>query len=101
MRRNAAICGMRGEQAARGLGRLREAATEANAGSWSAAADDAFEPPSREHCVRQGHPSSAPARIWDDGSIGRVDTRTVLARALAAGLNAPPSEPTRFGIFRM
>jgi len=25
----------------------------------------------------------------------------VLSLALAAGLNAPPPEPTRFGIFRM
>jgi hypothetical protein len=25
----------------------------------------------------------------------------VLGQALAAGLNAPPPEPTRFGLFRM
>jgi 3-methylcrotonyl-CoA carboxylase beta subunit len=33
--------------------------------------------------------------------IDPADTRTVLGLALAAGLNAPPPEPTRFGVFRM
>jgi 3-methylcrotonyl-CoA carboxylase beta subunit len=39
--------------------------------------------------------------LWDDGVIDPADTRMVLSLALAAGLNAPPPEPTRFGIFRM
>jgi len=49
----------------------------------------------------QGHPYYATARLWDDGIIDPADTRMVLALALAAGLNAPAPEPTRFGIFRM
>src|SRR2546421_680732 len=98
---NARISVMGGEQAASVLGLLRQEATEAKGGSWSAAEDEAFKAPIREQYERQGHPYYASARIWDDGIIDPADTRTVLGLALAAGLNAPPPEPTRFGIFRM
>ena len=79
----------------------RTAHTEAKGSVWSAADDEAFKAPIREQYERQGHPYYATARIWDDGIIDPADTRTVLGLALAAGLNATPSEPTRFGIFRM
>ena len=39
-------------------------------------------------------------RLWDDGVIDPVDTRTVLGLSLSAALNAP-QERTRFGVFRM
>ena len=98
---NARISVMGGEQAASVLGLLRQESTEAKGGSWSTADDDAFKAPIRAQYEEQGHPYYASARIWDDGIIDPADTRTVLALALAAGLNAPPPEPTRFGIFRM
>jgi 3-methylcrotonyl-CoA carboxylase beta subunit len=98
---NARISVMGGEQAASVLGLLRQEAVEAKGGIWSAADDEAFKAPIREQYERQGHPYYATARLWDDGVIDPVDTRTVLGLALAAGLNAPPPEPTRFGIFRM
>jgi 3-methylcrotonyl-CoA carboxylase beta subunit len=98
---NARISVMGGEQAASVLGLLRQEAIEAKGGSWGAAEDEAFKAPLREQYERQGHPYYASARIWDDGIIDPADTRTVLGLALAAGLNAPPPEPTRFGIFRM
>src|SRR6516225_2090464 len=98
---NARISVMGGEQAASVLGLLRQEATEAKGGSWSAADEEVFKAPIREQYERQGHPYYATARIWDDGIIDPADTRTVLGLALAAGLNAPPPEPTRFGIFRM
>jgi 3-methylcrotonyl-CoA carboxylase beta subunit len=98
---NARISVMGGEQAASVLGLLRQEATEARGGSWSAADDEAFKAPIREQYEQQGHPYYATARLWDDGIIDPVDTRTVLALALAAGLNAPAPEPPRFGIFRM
>jgi len=98
---NARISVMGGEQAASVLGLLRQEATQAKGGVWSAAEDEAFKAPLREQYEQQGHPYYASARIWDDGIIDPADTRTVLALALAAGLNAPPPEPTRFGIFRM
>ena len=98
---NARISVMGGEQAASVLGLLRQEATEAKGGAWSAADEEAFKTPIREQYEQQGHPYYATARIWDDGIIDPADTRTVLGLALAAGLNAPPPEPTRFGIFRM
>ncbi len=42
----------------------------------------------------------ASARLWDDGIIDPTDTREVLARSIAATLNAP-IEDTQFGVFRM
>jgi 3-methylcrotonyl-CoA carboxylase beta subunit len=98
---NARISVMGGEQAASVLGLLRREAVEEKGGSWSAADEEAFKAPLRQQYERQGHPYYASARIWDDGIIDPAETRMVLALALAAGLNAPPPEPTRFGIFRM
>jgi 3-methylcrotonyl-CoA carboxylase beta subunit len=98
---NARISVMGGEQAASVLGLLRQEAVNAKGGAWSAADDEEFKAPIRAQYEKQGHPYYATARIWDDGIIDPVDTRTVLALALAASLNAPPPEPPRFGIFRM
>ena len=98
---NARISVMGGEQAASVLGLLRQETVEAKGGTWSAADDEAFKAPIREQYEQQGHPYYATARLWDDGVIDPADTRMVLSLALAAGLNAPPPEPTRFGIFRM
>lgn len=39
-------------------------------------------------------------RLWDDGVIDPVDTRTVVALSLSAALNAPIPD-SKFGIFRM
>lgn len=39
-------------------------------------------------------------RLWDDGVIDPVDTRTVVGLSLAAALNAPIPD-TKFGVFRM
>lgn len=40
------------------------------------------------------------SRLWDDGVIDPVNTRTVLGLSLSAALNAP-AKKTRFGVFRM
>lgn len=40
------------------------------------------------------------ARLWDDGVIDPVDTRTVLGLSLKAALNNQKKK-TEFGIFRM
>ncbi|MFI5372839.1 MAG: hypothetical protein ACHQ52_14895, partial [Candidatus Eisenbacteria bacterium] len=45
-------------------------------------------------------PYFSTARLWDDGILDPAETRTALALALAASLNAP-IEPMRFGVFRM
>ena len=49
---------------------------------------------------KEGEPSFASARLWDDGVIQPQDSRAVLGLSLAATLNRPPAD-TRFGVFRM
>jgi len=98
---NARISVMGGEQAATVLGLLRQEAVEGKGRAWSAGDDEAFKAPIREQYEQQGSPYYATARIWDDGIIDPADTRTVLGLAIAAGVNAPAPEPTRFGVFRM
>jgi acetyl-CoA carboxylase carboxyltransferase component len=59
-----------------------------------------FKAPILEKYEDEGSPYHSTARLWDDGVIDPVDTRTVLALGLSAAANAP-AEETRFGIFRM
>ena len=98
---NARISVMGGEQAATVLAIIRQEAVEAKGGKWSKEEDAAFKDPIRAQYEKQGNASYATARLWDDGVINPADTRAVLGQALAAGLNAPPPAPTRFGVFRM
>jgi 3-methylcrotonyl-CoA carboxylase beta subunit len=97
---SARISVMGGEQAATVLSLLRQEAVEAKGGKWTADDEKAFKAPIRAQYEKQGNAFYATARLWDDGLIDPLDTRAVLAQALAAGLDAPPA-PTRFGIFRM
>jgi 3-methylcrotonyl-CoA carboxylase beta subunit len=48
----------------------------------------------------EGSPYYSTARLWDDGVIDPVDTRTMLALGLSAAYNAPIPD-ARFGVFRM
>jgi acetyl-CoA carboxylase carboxyltransferase component len=59
-----------------------------------------FKAPILEKYEDEGNPYHSTARLWDDGVIDPVDTRTVLALGLSAAANAP-AEETRYGIFRM
>ncbi len=97
---NARISVMGGEQAASVLATVRRDNIEADGGSWSAEAEEAFKAPIRERYEAEGNPYHATARLWDDGVIAPSETRRVLALAFSACLNAPV-EPTKFGIFRM
>ena len=97
---NARISVMGGEQAANVLATVRRQAFEGRGDAWSAADEDAFKLPIREQYEKQGHPYYATARLWDDGVIDPLDTRTMLALGLSASLNAPIPE-TKFGVFRM
>nr|WP_018330711.1 carboxyl transferase domain-containing protein [Actinomycetospora chiangmaiensis] len=81
---NARISVMGAEQAATVLGTV-----------GSSSADSV-----REQYERQGHPYYSTARLWDDGVIDPLDTRTVLGLALSACAHAPLDDP-RFGVFRM
>ncbi|MFC4113814.1 carboxyl transferase domain-containing protein [Nonomuraea zeae] len=81
---NARISVMGGEQAANVLTTVGNADADAIRAQY-------------EH---QGNPYYSTARLWDDGVIDPIDTRTVLGLALSAAANAP-LEPAGYGVFRM
>ncbi|MGW4808027.1 carboxyl transferase domain-containing protein [Kitasatospora sp. NPDC004272] len=98
---NAKISVMGGEQAASVLATVRRDQLEARGEPWSAEDEDEFKRPVREQYERQGNAYYATARLWDDGVIDPLQTRTVLGLALTACANAPLAEPRPFGVFRM
>jgi len=97
---NARISVMGGEQAASVLATVRRDGLEAKGKGWGPDEEAAFKAPIRDQYEHQGHPYYASARLWDDGIVSPADSRMVLGLGLSAALNAP-SQPTRFGIFRM
>jgi 3-methylcrotonyl-CoA carboxylase beta subunit len=97
---NARISVMGGEQAASVLATVRKDQVEARGGVLPPDEEEAIKAPVREQYERQGNPYYATARLWDDGVIDPLETRTVLGLALAAAANAP-LEPVGYGVFRM
>ena len=97
---NARISVMGGEQAASVLATVRRDQVEARGEEWAAQAEEEFKRPIREQYEAQGNPYYSTARLWDDGILDPVDTRSALALGLAAAFNAPIPDP-KFGVFRM
>ena len=97
---NARISVMGGEQAANTLLTVRMEGLAARGKSMSPAEQEAFKRPILEKYEEEGNPYYSTARLWDDGILDPLDTRTVLALGIAAALNAPIPD-TRFGVFRM
>src|SRR5436305_1352369 len=91
---------MGGEQAASVLATVKRDQLKGSGRAWSPQEEEAFKQPIREQYERQGHPYYSSARLWDDGVIDPLETRRVLALALAALAHAP-AEPAPFGVFRM
>ena len=97
---NSRISVMGGEQAASVLAQVKQTQLETAGKKMSAAEEKAFKQPILDSYEREGNPYFSTARLWDDGVIEPAETRTVLALALAAAIQAPAPE-TRFGVFRM
>ncbi len=102
---NAKISVMGGEQAASVLATVKRDQLAAAGEKWSEQDEEAFKAPVREQYETQGSAYYATARLWDDGVIDPLETRTVLGLALTACANAPlptpdPSAPG-YGVFRM
>ena len=89
---NARISVMGGDQAATVLSMVGTFKDEAEKEAFRARIRDQYE--------TQGSPYYSTARLWDDGIIDPLDTRTVLALGLAAARHAP-IEDVRYGVFRM
>ncbi|SCE25172.1 3-methylcrotonyl-CoA carboxylase beta subunit [Streptomyces sp. DvalAA-14] len=102
---NAKISVMGGEQAASVLATVKRDQLAAAGEKWTEQAEEEFKAPIREQYEAQGNAYYATARLWDDGVIDPLETRTVLGLALTACANAPlpTADPTApgYGVFRM
>ncbi|MBY8880816.1 carboxyl transferase domain-containing protein [Actinacidiphila acidipaludis] len=102
---NAKISVMGGEQAASVLATVKRDQLAAAGEKWGEDEEEAFKAPVREQYETQGNAYYATARLWDDGVIDPLETRTVLGLALTACANAPlpTADPTApgYGVFRM
>jgi 3-methylcrotonyl-CoA carboxylase beta subunit len=97
---NAKISVMGGEQAASVLATVKRDQIEGRGEEWSAEEEEEFKTPVRQQYETQGNAYYATARLWDDGVIDPMQTRTVVGLALTACGNAPLGEPG-YGVFRM
>src|SRR5881296_3424321 len=97
---NARISVMGGEQAAGVLTTVKRDQLARDGKPFPADEEEAMRRPILEKYEHEGSPYYSTARLWDDGILDPAETRTALALALAASLNAPIPE-MRFGVFRM
>ncbi len=97
---NARISVMGGEQAASVLATVRREQYETRGEDWPSAEEEQFKEPIRAAYEEKGNPYFATARLWDDGIIDPLQTRTVLGLALAV-VGRAPLPPVSYGVFRM
>jgi acetyl-CoA carboxylase carboxyltransferase component len=97
---NSRISVMGGEQAASVLAQVKQTQLHQAGKPMTDAEVQAFKQPILDTYEREGSPYYSTARLWDDGVIDPAETRTVLALALTAALNAGVP-PMKFGVFRM
>jgi acetyl-CoA carboxylase carboxyltransferase component len=96
----ARISVMGGQQAAKVLVTVKEDQAKRLKGSFSKEQKKDLEDKILAKYAKEAHAFYASARLWDDGVIDPRQTRTVLAKALAASLYKP-KQATKFGTFRM
>ena len=97
---NARISVMGGEQAANVLLTVRLDNLHARGEDMTADEREAFVAPTLAKYAEEGSCYYGTARLWDDGILDPLDTRSALGLGLSAALNAPIPEST-FGLFRM
>ena len=96
----ARISVMGGDQAAAVLASVHRDQLESRGERWSESDEEAFTAPIRERYEAQGSAYYSTARLWDDGVIDPLDTRTAIGLALSACANAPLAD-VAYGVFRM
>jgi len=97
---NARISVMGGEQAAAVLLTVKREQVQREGKRLSSEEEDALVAPILAKYEEEGNAYYSTARLWDDGIIDPAETRTVLALAISAALNAP-IRGMRPGVFRM
>ncbi len=88
------------EQAATTLALVREQILERTGTGWSDDEREAFKQPIRDEYERFANAYNFAARLWVDGILDPLETRTALTLLLDAA-SRTPREATRFGVFRM
>ena len=97
---NSRISVMGGEQAADVLATVKIKQLEKSGKKLSDEEIKAIREPIIKKYEEEASPYFSSARLWDDGIIDPLDTRNVLALAIATSLNAPIPD-AKFGVFRM
>jgi 3-methylcrotonyl-CoA carboxylase beta subunit/propionyl-CoA carboxylase len=96
---NARISVMGGEQAAGVLTTVKRDQLAREGKPFTVAEEAAIRDPILEKYEREGSPYYSTARLWDDGMLDPVETRSALALGISAAFNAP-IPAARFGVFR-
>jgi acetyl-CoA carboxylase carboxyltransferase component len=91
---------MGGEQAADVLVTVRKRSLEKQGEKIAPEALQAYREEILAKYEHEASPYYSSARIWDDGIIDPVDTRTALGLGISMSLNAPIPEQ-KYGVFRM
>jgi acetyl-CoA carboxylase carboxyltransferase component len=97
---NSKICVMGGEQAANVLLTVKLKALEKAGKTMTKEEQEKFMEPTIKKYEEESSPYFSSARIWDDGILDPLETRTALALGISMALNAPIPDQ-RFGVFRM
>jgi acetyl-CoA carboxylase carboxyltransferase component len=97
---NSQISVMGGQQAASVLLTVRLDNLHSEGGDMTSDERREFMQPTLEKYEREGNAYYATARLWDDGILDPLDTRTALGLGLSGAMNAPIPDTT-FGVFRM
>jgi 3-methylcrotonyl-CoA carboxylase beta subunit len=97
---NARISVMGGEQAAGVLTTVKRDQLAREGRQLGAEEEQQIRAPILDKYEREGSPYYSTARLWDDGILDPVQTRSALALGLSAAYNAPIGPP-KFGVFRM
>jgi acetyl-CoA carboxylase carboxyltransferase component len=79
---------------------LSRESIKAKGRSMSKAEQEKFKAPILARYEAESSAYFSTSRLWDDGILDPVDTRTALGLGISMSLNAPIPEH-RFGVFRM
>lgn len=97
---NSRISVMGGVQAANVLTQIAEQQSNRVGKAWDKNTADKIMTKISDQFEKEGSPYYSSARLWDDGIIDPIDTRTTIGLSLRIIKNNEQSG-TRYGIFRM
>ncbi len=96
---NARIGVMGPEQAASVLTQVRADSFKAKGTEWPQEEEESYKQSIQDRYSHQSDPYYSSARLWDDGIIDPLDTRTVIGLSLAATEGTQIPAP-QYGVFR-